>query len=829
MRRTLILLRNLLALLVILSLVTGAGAFLFVQRTLPQTSGRLEAGGLNAPVEVIRDRWGVPHIYAQNQDDLFFAQGYVMAQDRLWQMEFNRRVAAGRLSEFGGRSTLKDDILLRTLGLYRSAQADAARFPPEHRRVLDAFARGVNTFVETHRDRLPLEFTLINMFGGANLAWEPWTATDTVAIGKVMAMGLSMNMRFELFRAQLRALLGAPRAADLEPSYPQSGPFIVKDAPQAGLDETTGQAALPLAQAVGDAQGFDDLAAAYDRLLTIALSGSLPDAGDSLPLVALGSNNWVVHGNRTVTGKPFLANDPHMGIQNPSIWYEAHLEAPDLRIAGVTFVGVPGVVLGHNARIAWGATNAEVDVQDLYIEKFNPNNARQYEYLGTWEDAQIVREEFRVKGEAEPIVREIMITRHGPIISDSFKERTGDQLALRWTAHEPGTLFQAVFKLWTARNWQEFRDAVRDWDVPAQNLVYADVDGNIGYQMPGRLPIRANGDGAVPVPGWSGAYEWTGWIPFDDLPRAYNPGHNFVASANNRIVDYSYKHFLSNEWAPPYRAQRIEDLITRRPALSIQDMRDIQADVLSIPDRELASFLLALDPANETERRALDLIRRWDFRTTTDSVATSIVETTMSYALHYTFGDELGKLAIDYLDAGVLVLLRLLPAADSIWFDDVTTPGRETRDDVLRRALAAALTDLAQRLGDDMGKWQWGKLHTATFKHQALGSINYADRIFNLGPVGVAGGGGGVTVYAANHNLGKPYAVGNISSLRVIYDLGDFDRSLMVNAVGQSGQPGSKHYGDMIKDWRDVKHHAMPFSRAAVERHKASVLTLAPP
>lgn len=822
-------LRTVILLLIIAGLLLSGGLWVVVQRTLPQTSGNLSVSGLAGKVEVMRDRWGVPHIYAQSWDDLFFAQGYVVAQDRLWQMEFNRRVAAGRVSEFGGQATLKDDILLRALGLRRSAEADVQRLDGRSKQALDAYARGVNAFAETHRDRLPLEYAVLNTLGGANIAWEPWTATDTVAIGKVMALGLSMNMRIELFRAQMWALLGQERAADLEPGYPQDGPFIVQQ-PQA-----VGQAFLPEVSSNNpvrqESLTYDALASALDRVLTLALSGRLPDDEDTaLPFNAIGSNNWVVDGAKTNTGRPFLANDPHLTIQNPSIWYEIHLEAPDLRLAGVTFVGVPGVVLGHNEHIAWGATNAEVDVQDLFIEKINPANPRQYEYQGQWVDGEVWHEEIRIKGQAEPVLRDILVTRHGPIITEGVKDRISEPVALRWSAHEPGTLFQSVAMLWEARNWQDFQAAMKLWDVPAQNIVYADVDGNIGYQMPGRLPVRAKGEGSTPAPGWTGEYEWTGWIPYDDLPRVYNPAAGFIATANNRIAPYTYPYYLSNEWAPHYRATRINELLAATAQHTIQDMRNIQADVYSIPDRELTPYIVALAPQNDTERKALDMIKAWDFRTSMDSVAATLMETILGYTMRYTFGDEMGKLTNDYLDNGVPVLLRFLPDNSNVWFDDIATPAKETRDDILRRSLSATLADLEKQLGKDMAKWTWGRIHTATFDHQAFGNIPVAERIFNVGPIPVPGSGGnGFTVYAANHHIGRSASsVFNVSSMRAIYDLANFDNSLMVNSVGQSGQPGSKHYGDMLRSWRDVQHHPMPFSRAAVEKQRESTLTLIP-
>ncbi len=834
MRSLLRVVRFLVVVLLIAGLFLSAGGWFVVQRTLPQTAGRLVVPGLRNGVEVVRDAWGVPHIYAQSSDDAFFAQGYVVAQDRLWQMEFNRRVAAGRVSEFGGRATLKDDILLRALGLRRSAEVDVQRLDDASRRALEAYARGVNAFVESHRDRLPLEFTLLNTVGGAHVAWEPWTPTDTVAIGKVMALGLSMNMSIELFRSQLWALLGPARAADLEPGYPEEGPFIVAaaGAPRQAA-RSTEVGSIPVASLEsGWEEDAARLSAALERVLFMARAGRLPEGDDTaLTFTAIGSNNWVVGGGRTNTGKPFLANDPHLSIQNPSVWYEIHLDAPGLHIAGVTFVGVPGVVLGHNDRIAWGATNSEVDVQDLYIERINPNNPRQYEFQGQWVDGTVWREEIRVKGEGEPVLKEILVTRHGPIITEGVSDRISQPVALRWTAHDPGTLFQAVAMLWTARNWQDFQAAMRLWDVPSQNIVYADVDGNIGYQMPGRIPLRAAGDGRAPVAGWTGEYEWVGWIPYDDLPSVFNPAAGFVASANNRVVSYDYPYYLSNEWAPPYRATRINELLAAQSNHTLQSMRDIQADVYCIPDRDLAAYILALPPQTARERAAHDVIAAWDYRTSMDSVAASIVETTLGYVMRYTFADELGKRTNDYLDNGVPVLLRILPDGGNRWFDDVTTAVVETRDDIVQRGFRQALADLEAQLGADMARWTWGRLHTATFDHDVFGKVAVLNRIFNIGPVAVPGSGGnGFTVYAANYHIGRsPAGVFNISSMRAVYDLSNFDNSLMVNAVGQSGQPGSRHYGDMVTAWRDVRHHPMPFTRAAVDRHSRRVLHLSPP
>jgi len=808
-------------LVLILILLASGGGYLFVQRTLPQMKGTVHLTGLKGQVEIIRDRWGVPHIFAQNQEDLFFAQGYVHAQDRLWQMEFNRRVAAGRLSEVLGKATVETDIYLRTLGLYRAAQADAAILDPETKAVLEAYARGVNAFIATHEDSLPPEFTLLG-FKPA-----PWSPVDTLGWGKVMALNLSGNMDNEIWRAQAIAKLGEARLAELEPGYPASGPFIVEEMAKTGGITSAGTAnsteAAPWLQAL-DPKSLAALQAQNDALPSLLLSYSWPAAmpkADPAAFFALGSNNWVVSGARTQSGKPLLANDPHLGIQMPSIWYEIHLSGGGLDVIGVSFPGVPGVIIGHNQRIAWGVTNVGPDVQDLYIEKVNPQNPKQVEFKGQWEDVQVFAEEIKVKGESSRTI-EVLVTRHGPVVTPIIKGMT-QTLALRWTALEPGTIFRSVRLLNQAQNWEQFRAALAYWDVPSQNFVYADVDGNIGYQMPGRVPIRAKGDGSVPVPG-TGDYEWLGWIPYDELPRTLNPAKGYVVTANNAVVPPTYKYFISKEWAAPYRAMRIEAMIKAKGSLSVQDMRDIQADVTTIPGQELAGYLRKLAPPDDRVRKALAALQAWDGRLTTDTVAGSIVEATMIRAMRNTFGDELGELMERYMGPGVPVLLRLLPQADSPWWDNVTTEKKETRDDILLLSLNQALDDLTARLGNNVAEWQWGRLHTATFAHP-LGSVQPLNLIFNKGPY--ATGGSGFTPDNAAYNP-KTFAQSTVPSYRQIVDLSDLNKSLFQHTTGQSGNPFSKHYADFIEDWVAVRHHPMYFSRADVEANQEGTLILLP-
>ncbi len=806
-----------LGILIVILVLLGAGTgYYVVQRTLPQVDGTVQLDGIKGKVEIIRDTWGVPHVYADNQEDLFFGQGYVHAQDRLWQLEFNRRVAAGRLSEVLGKATVETDTYLRTLGLYRTAQAEAASLDSETKVVLDAYAKGINTFVATHQDSLPLEFLILGFKP------EPWTPADTLAWGKVMSLNLGGNMDMEVWRSLVTQKLGAAKAAELDAGYPAEGPFIVPEMTEALTDPAAGPV-LASAADLPDTAALEALSVRQASLRALLLGAGLsPDAPEGLTVEGIGSNNWVVAGARTTTGKPLLANDPHLGIQLPSIWYEIGLTGGGVDVVGSSFPGAPAVIIGHNQRIAWGVTNTGPDVQDLFIEKMNPQNPRQYEYQGKWLDAQVVKEEIKVKGEASRQL-EVLITRHGPIVTPVLKGVT-DSLALRWTALDPGTLFKSVRLLDQAQNWDQFRAALSFWDVPSQNFVYADVDGNIGYQTPGKIPIRAKGNGMAPAPGNSGEYEWTGFIPFDDLPRVFNPTKGYIVTANNAVVAKTYKYMLGNDWAPPFRATRIETGIKAKEKLSVQDMRDIQADITSIPAQQVAAALSKLSPSDERGKKAVDALRTWDGRLTTDSVAGSIAEVTLVKTMRNLFADELGDLADSYVGTGVPVMLRLLSQADSPWWDDVKTQAKESRDDILARSLNQALDDLTTRAGSDMSGWQWGKVHTATFAHP-LGSVQPLNLIFNSGPYATPGDG--FTPDNNGYNW-RTFAQSTVSSYRQIIDLSNFSYSLSQHTVGQSGQPFSKHFSDFVADWVAVKHHNMFFTRGDVLANREGLLILAP-
>jgi penicillin amidase len=777
------LLRFLAALLVVLVAFLAATGVYLIRRPFPQVSGTVRLQGLQAEVQVVRDRWGIPHIFAQNERDLFFAQGYVHAQDRLWQMDLSRRVASGRLSEIFGEVTLDTDRFFRTLGLRRVAEEEVRLLDPSQREILEAYSAGVNAYIATHRGRLPLEFVLLRY------APEPWTPADSIVFGKLMAWVLGGNWRAELLRAALIARFGEEGARRLLPPYPEGAPTIV---PQ---------------EALGFYQALDLKALA-------ALPGPLAPVG-------VGSNNWVVAGSRTATGAPLLANDPHLEGQMPSIWYEAHLSGGRFDVIGATFPGVPGVIIGHNRNIAWGVTNAGPDVQDLYLEQLHPNDPTKYLFRGKWEPLRIIREEIRVKGRSEPVVEVVRLTRHGPILNNVVEGLPG-YVALQWTALQPNRLYEAVIGINLARDWQEFREALRKWAVPSQNFVYADTRGNIGYQMPGLVPIRAKGNGLVPVPGWTGEYEWVGFIPFEELPSRFNPRRGYIVTANNRVPPPGYRYFIAAEWDPGFRARRIEQLLTEKGKLGIQDFQRIQLDVQSLVAQEVLPVLGNLRPRDPKAQRALELLRGWDGRLAPESTAAAVFEAFLTTLPDALFQEVLGKEVYDMYRKAywlrVPATLNLLRDPGSGWWQG-------DRGKVLEKALVAAYEELEERLGRDPKRWRWGTLHQPRFTHP-LGRVPVLTWIFNTTPPPT--GGDGFTVNNGGYDPDKPFRQTIVASYRQILDLADWDRSLAMHTTGQSGLPLHKHYRDFAPMWAKGEYHPLLFSRARIEAEMEGRLVLSP-
>ncbi|GCF08869.1 penicillin acylase family protein [Dictyobacter arantiisoli] len=793
-------------------------SFELARRRAPASSGTQQLTGLHATVEVLTDRFGVPHIYAQNDDDLYYAQGYIHAQQRLWQMDLNRRIGSGRLSEIFGDVTLKTDRFCRRLGMHRIAAAEVSKLNPEDLRIVEAYVRGINSFIEQNSKQLPIEFTLLRYQP------EAWKIADVIQWGKLQAWSLSGNWESELIRARLVAKLGVERTAQLEAGYDPQHPLII---PSGVAYQGTNLGLLEQ----------------YEQIRNLSGLGSQG-----------GSNNWVVDGSMTQSGSPILCNDPHLEQTTPSIWFECHLISADMDVSGASFPGAPGIIIGRNKHISWGVTNAVSDIQDLYIEKFDPEQPGRYEFAGQWEEAQIFREEIIVKGQDTPCIEEVRVTRHGPIITympslaqslaNAFEAGTVEQpLALRWTAFDSNTMLTAIRQLNRASNWDEFRTALHDWDAPPQNIVYADTTGNIGYIMAGAIPIREQGQALLPVPGWTGAYEWTGLIPFNELPQSYNPAEHFIVTANNRVIDDTYPYYISHEWVNGYRAQRIKDLLVSKEKLTVDDMGAIQNDQYALPAQEIVPMILKLEATTGIKRATHEILQAWDYQIKTDSIGASLYTTFLrtlerivldaiigddEELLQYYQGKSQGALgdANGYRNRDIPLLIRLLRRQDDAWFSHSALPNGPTSWKMaLERAFDATIEGLRAKLGNNILRWQYGLIHTMIYRHP-LGNNKALAARFNRGPFQV--GGNGDTVNVSHATLNDPTNVVVVASYRQIIDMQPNGTSCAIHAPGQSGHPASKHYDDFIPLWLEGTSHPMYRDRKDIITNSEGKLILNP-
>jgi penicillin G amidase len=765
---------------------------------LPPVEGEIRLPGLRAPVEVIRDRWGVPHLYAQHLPDLWRAQGYVVASERLFQAELLFRLSLGRLSELFGELTLPLDRFVRTVGWNRIAARQARQRDDLSGEMVAAYAAGVRAW-RGSMPAPPVEYRVLQADPWVPEAEEAQEAGRAAAV--LLAWSLSRAWDNDLLRAELLERHGLEVMRTLFPD--------VSPEPEAVRANKVAQ----------------------DPRLALLREAFLPPSGQ-------GSNAWVVDGSRSGTGRPLLANDPHLLAQAPSIWFEIHLVAPGIDVAGVTFPFTPGVIIGHNDRIAWGFTNTDADVQDLYLERLS-EDGRRVEYRGHWEPVAVHQEAIRVRGRTLPDVVTARETRHGPLL-DSYLVGVADPevieggvrhpYALRWVGAERTVEPSTILRLNTARDWEGFRAAVEHWHCPGQNAIYADADGNIGYQMTGLHPIRRAGDGSLPVPGWTDAYEWDGWVPFDELPRALNPEAGFLVSANNRMYDEGYPHELGVDFLPSYRARRITELLTARDRHDRGSFARIQTDTVSIPAREIVPRLLEVEPVDDRQREALAHLAGWDHDLDTGSTAAAIYEVWAVRIAERVLLPLLGDEVYDHYYARrqwtngfhYRVLPDLLAYPSARWFGG---EGTAARDRLLREALDAALDELAERLGEDMSAWRWGALHTVRFAGR-LARIPGLEGFFTAGEVEM--GGDEQTVCQGLFEPGVGYRPVVVPSWRQILEPGDWDASLGIHPVGQSGNPASPHARDLLELWARGEHHPMPFSRPAVEAHAEATLRLLP-
>jgi penicillin G amidase len=846
-----ILIKSVAVLLVIVAVVC-LGAYAYIRRSLPLVDGTTSVTGISAPVDIIRDADGIPHIFGATRLDALYGLGYVHAQDRLWQMEFQRRIGHGRLSEIFGEATVAQDRFLRTVGFGRAARRAWDRLPPDARQQIDAYVAGVNACLETrHGSALPPEFALLRFEP------EPWTGPDVLVWVKMMAWDLSANYAFELLRHDLSSRVGPARTAELLPPYPANGLTILSGS----VEETLAKAAaldVPGTVRPAPTGRFhdprrDDPSSSWSGSFASALSGGNQVVHDLLrdgaATEGLGSNNWVVDGTLTASGKPMLANDPHLGAHVPSLWYLAHMSAGDFDVIGATLPGAPAVAIGRNRFIAWGETNMFADVEDLYRERLDAAGTHA-EFAGVMEPLRSVTETIAVRGKP-PVRVDVRISRHGPLVSDAINANNAlarteprpapiEPLAFRWTAldDEDNTIV-AFQRLNEARNWSDFTQALRLFVVPSQNFVYADIDGHIGYYAPGRVPIRASGDGSIPAEGWSGEMEWIGWIPFEELPHTFDPPSHFIVTANNRPVPADYPHFLALEYHEPFRAQRITDLIRRKHKMTPDDFRAIQSDTLSLHAQSLLPLLVGHagsarsrrdgDSRETPESRALDLLMRWDFDARADRPEPAIFQAWFLRLADVLVADELGRAVSDNYERRFTFvhrfLVNTLSAGDSQWCDDVGTPERETCDDAVTSALHDAVVTLTKALGSDMAHWRWDAVHRAVFPHQGLDAVGVLRPLLSRS---IPNGGDWSTVDVGPIAVDRPFEQHEVPGYRQIVDLSPANDSRFLDAVGESGHFLSSHYDDFLQDWRAVRHRPMRMDRGKIEQGALGRLRLTP-
>jgi penicillin G amidase len=793
--------------LVTLLLVTAGWFYAAARSALPQLDGNLTLAGLQGKVDVTRDGHGVPTIAASSFQDLFFAQGFVTAQDRMWQMDMMRRAAAGDLAEILGPDYLEHDREQRILGLRVAAEKMLAVASPQERARFEDYARGVNAYIASHVKRLPLEFRILNY------SPRPWRPSDSTLIAAQMIENLSTSPRQALIREKILAKLGPELTADLyvNSSWHDRPPT----ASPASLDQ-------PGDNSDDNDEDEDGAGAAVTRRAPAPSWFALPPAPEESQFV-VGSNDWVVSGAHTVSGKPLLSNDMHLHHQMPNLWYEAHLLCGDFDVAGVSLPGMPYVIVGHNQRIAWGFTNIGPTVEDVYVETYNQQG--QYLTPDGWKEPEHRQEVIRVKGKPD-VVLDVALTRHGPIVTSLVPGETR-QLALRWTLYEG--VRNPFFNLDSAQNWEQFRTALSEFDAPAQNAVYADVDGNIGYQATGKIPIRAAGDGSLPENGADNAHEWTGYIPFDRLPSVINPSSGILATANSRITPDGYPYSISTEWEAPWRSERIYRVLESGKKFSAVDMLQLQTDISSAPDRYFAEqFVYAVDHAKNPSaraRQAAEILRGWDGRMTADSAAPVIESQARAELIRLLLEPKLGPAPGDpHREESTLSWKSYHWGMQSVWLENVVLhqparwlPGTyPDYNELLTAAVEAAVHGV--RPSGNLNSWTWGKFNPVEIQHPIFGHIPFLDHW--TGPGIQPQSGSAFTVKAVSRSHGP--------SERLTVDLSDLDHSTLNLVTGEAGNFLSPYYMDQWQAWFQGFTFRLPFSHQAVNQTAAHRLTLQP-
>ena len=753
---------------------TAAAWHWLARRPLPQVKGAIELDGLEGRVRVRRDRWGVPHVEADAAHDLYFAQGFVHGQDRLWQMDFYRRVVQGRVAEFAGPEGLPIDRLVRTFGIRRVAEREEAELDPRLRALLERFCAGVNAAAASAR-AMPFELQLLR------LRFEPWRPVDILSLGKLLAFGLSTNWERELLRADMVRTLGPELTAKLDPTYPADNPVVTQEAWS------------------GDGLAIVEQIDAVRRSLGLAAEAS-------------GSNNWAVSGKLSATGTPLIAGDPHLPPSMPGIWYQVGLGHGGRSVRGASMPGMPGIYMGQNDDVCWTFTNVMADVEDLFVERVEGDR---YLFEDEWRPLGIVREEIAVKGRAAPEVLDVRITHHGPIVNEALGADEAEPLALAWLALREPTAFAGMFELLEIASGPELVVKLSGHTAPASNLIWADRHGSIGYKLIGRLPRRRGDCPDLPKPGWTGEYEWEGTIPYEELPETIDPESGYLVTANNRIVGDEYPHHITSEWLDGFRAKRIEQLLAESDEHDLASFEAMQSDNLSLPGIEAAARLARLHPRGQREISAIERLRSWDGRLDPETIAGTIYQ-----AFILRLAREVTRSAIGDRDLSE----RYLDRADNGFTPHTTSPWRwhshlmrlweegdeeligRPWDELVLEALAGALDDLGERFGPDPEGWRWGRVHEMEFPHP-LGEANaLLRRLLNRR---LRAGGAQETVSQIAYDPNDPYRAVWAPSWRMVADPADPERSRWQMFTGQSGHPASPHYDDLQPDWLEGRTQPM--------------------
>lgn len=756
----------------------------YIGKSKPQIEGNMAVNVLEDEVLVTRDEQGVPHIKANSDADLYRAQGFVQAQDRMFQMDLARRQASGRLSEVVGGAAVTTDKFFRTFSLRHAAEDSWASYGNDAKQVLSWYAEGVNAYMEQAQEQgeLSFEFKLLGYEP------EPWTEVDSLTIGKFMAYDLGGNWSSLAIRHWALGNFSEEKARELFITYPKDKPSIIE----------------------ANLQNPVEVAGKFDPAV--------------IPNEFNGSNNWVVSGDKTESGMPLLADDPHLGLSTPSIWYQMHLQSPQQNVSGVIFAGIPGIILGHNEEIAWGVTNVGPDVQDLYIETPNPDAPTQFKYEGEWEQAQVRDEPIKVK-DGNTVDFEVVVTRHGPIISNVMfdKEEPSAQFSLQWTALEPTLELQAILNMNKAANWQEFETALEDFHAPAQNFVFAGKDGTIAYKANGRIPIRKSGDAQLPVPGDSDEYGWKGYIPYDELPTIVNPDEGFIATANNQVVDETYPYHITDFWAQSYRYERISEVLEKGDKFTKEDMMALQMDQHNLQAREFLKDMVTsverMDTENEYDE-VTEILKQWDQVDSVDAAAPLIFHKWIKQLPATLFKDQMPKDIYDLMggkgNITDTMIRESFSGQDGAWVSE-----HGGIDAWMMDSFETAVASINDEFGDKSGDWKWGDYHQLTFDHPLSGASPIFAYFLNPKPVPI--GGSNITTQAAGFT--EDGSVDHGASWRFIADLQDLSSTYHIVGPGQSGHMKSQWFHNQVNDWADGNYHETLINGDIQDAH---TLTLTP-